>query len=125
MLSKQAIYKAIEQKLLTIAPFDRESVEAAHVNLHLAAAATIKPKGFVIGATREKITLSNKLCGQVEGKAGLAKQGISIEQSSHFLEPSTDNVLTLEMFNASDEAVTLEAGQEIAKLFILKIEDEI
>jgi deoxycytidine triphosphate deaminase len=61
----------------------------------------------------------------VEGRASLAKQGISVEQSSTFVEPSSDNQITLEIFNASDADVDLAAGQVIAKLFILKVVEDI
>lgn len=61
----------------------------------------------------------------IEGRASLAKQGISIEQSSTFLEPTTSNKITLEIFNASDRVVKLKQGQEIAKLLVVKTVDTI
>lgn len=125
MFSKQAILSAIQQKLLTIEPFELAQVESAHINLHITQEATVKPKGFVLASTVEKLTLTNNICGMIEGRASLAKQGISVEQSSTFVEPGTDNHITLEVFNASDKAVTLIQGQEIAKIIIMKVVDAI
>lgn len=129
MFSKQAIKAAIEAGLLTIDPFDERQIETAHINLHLASPAgtelVIAPKGFVVAQTLERITLAERLCALVEGRATLAKQGLSVEQSSTFVEPGTDNQLTLELFNAGDKEIRLRAGQEIAKLFVLRVIDSI
>ena len=128
MFSKKAILKAIDMGLLKISPFEESQVELAHINLHLSdkqASISIPSKGFVAAETQEKLTLAQSICALVEGRASLAKRGISIEQSSTFVEPGTDNTITLEIFNASDQDVTLNAGVEIAKLFILKVVDEI
>lgn len=114
--------------LLKISPFEESQVELAHINLHLSdkkPTISIPSKGFVVAETQEKLTLAQNICAIVEGRASLAKRGISIEQSSTFVEPGTDSTITLEIFNASDQDVTLNAGVEIAKLFILKVVDEI
>ncbi len=128
MFSKKAIFKAIETGLLQIDPFVETQVESAHINLHLSdkpSILTIPAKGFVLAQTQEKLTLGQSICALVEGRASLAKRGVSIEQSSTFVEPGTDNTITLEIFNASDQPVELKAGDEIAKLFLLKVVDEI
>ncbi len=125
MFSKQAILEAINKGALKISPFTQDQVETAHINLHAKEELRIPAKGFVITQTTEKITLSSKLCGLVEGRASLAKQGISVEQSSTLVEPGTDNALTLEVFNASDNEIRLQSGQEIAKLVILPLIDKI
>jgi dCTP deaminase len=65
------------------------------------------------------------ICGLIEGRSKLAQQGISVEQSSKFIEPGSDSRMTLEIFNASDASVTLQIGQKIAKMVLLKVSDEI
>jgi dCTP deaminase len=123
VLSKQAILAAIEQGKINVDPFDVADVQTAHIDLHLIEDLSVAPKAFVISRTIEQITLSDDISGIMEGRAGLAKQGISVEQSSTFVEPGTDNPMTLEIFNASDQTVTLKAGQEIAKLRFFKLID--
>ncbi|HSX30904.1 MAG TPA: hypothetical protein VLE99_03235 [Candidatus Saccharimonadales bacterium] len=127
ILSGKAIRLALEKDLLKIDPFDEAHIQPAHVDLHLGGetALEVPAKGFVAAQTKEKITLANNLCGFMEGRAGLAKQGLSVEQSSTFIEPGSDNHLTLEIFNASDTPCTLQPGQPIAKLYLAKITDEI
>jgi dCTP deaminase len=123
VLSKQAILAAIERGKIKIDPFDVADVQTAHIDLHLIEDLSVAPKAFVISRTVEKITLAGDISGIMEGRAGLAKRGISVEQSSTFVEPGTDNPMTLEIFNASDQTVTLKAGQEIAKLRFFKLID--
>ena len=130
ILSKRAVLQAIEQGKVAITPFSKDQVEAAHINLHLyigtrARAIVVTPKSFLIARTLEKITLADDMCAFMEGKAGLAKQGLSVEQSSTFIEPGSDNFMTLEIFNAGDEPVRLEAGQPIAKMFLMHVVDDL
>lgn len=118
----------MDRGLLQISPFDESQIESAHINLHLSGDTSkviIPAKGFVLAQTAEKLTLADSICGLVEGRASLAKKGISVEQSSTFVEPGTDNTITLEIFNASDGEVVINPGDEIAKLFILKVIDDI
>ncbi len=129
VLSKQAILAAIDAEDLVIDPLETESIQAAHIDLHLELpdsqeSLVLKPQQFLIAKTKEKITTSSKICAFMEGKASLAKQGISIEQSSTFIEPGSHNTMTLEIFNASADNVTLTNGQKIAKMFVTKVVDE-
>jgi len=132
VLSGDAIKRSIEKGVIGIAPFSVDQIEYAHVNLHLGSVDEadgdefiIEPKGFAVAYTRERIRLPITLCGLIEGRSKLARQGISVEQSSKFIEPGSDNIMALEVFNASDSPFKLKIGQKIAKMVILKITDEI
>lgn len=128
IFSDKAIRAAIDAGALHIEPFDESSIHRAHIDLHLAVRdgsekLVIPPKGFKLAQTVEKITTSENICAFMEGKASLAKQGISIEQSSTFIEPGSSNHMTLEIFNASDSDVTLSHNQPIAKMFVTRVTD--
>lgn len=133
VLSRNAIEEAISRGIIGIKPFRGEQLEAAHINLHLARASsmddrgqlTIEAGGFLTAHTLEKITLPGTLCGFIEGRSKLAQQGISVEQSSTFVEPGSDNTLVLEIYNASNREVQLQYGQKIAKLIVMKIVDKL
>lgn len=129
IFSKRAIKTAIKDGKLVIVPFDEANIGSAHIDLHLGAlpgkALVLKPKEFVTAQTKERITLSRNICGFVEGRASLAMKGISIEQSSTFIEPGSDDTMTLEIFNASDKDYELEPGQPIAKMCLTKVIDDI
>lgn len=128
IFSDTAIKSAIRLGALKIEPYDESSLHRAHVDLHLEIPGSNKTlvvaaHGFCIASTKEHITTSQSVCAFMEGKASLAKQGISIEQSSTFIEPGSSNHMTLEIFNASDQDVTLTDNQPIAKMFVMRIVD--
>ncbi len=133
VLSGEAIKKGVQSNIISLEPYDEASIETAHINLHLGETdlvfegdtVSLPPKAFVLARTLEKVTLPSHICGLVEGRAKLAQMGLSVEQSSKFVEPNTANTLTLEMFNASDEPIQLTIGQKIAKLILLRVVDEI
>jgi len=129
ILSGKAIRLALQKQLLSITPLSDDDIKKAHVDLHLdgepGSSIVVPAKSFIVAKTREKITLADSLCGFMEGRSRLAQQGISVEQSSTLIEPGSDNPMALEIFNASDTPFTLEAGQPIAKMYLLKLTDEI
>lgn len=128
IFSSKAIKAAIEANTLKIEPYDADLVDRAHVDLRLLTpneeqVLIVPAKGFVLAKTLEKITTSEEICAFMEGRASLAKLGISIEQSSTFIEPGTDSQMTLEISNASDEDVKLTNNQLIAKMFVMRVVD--
>jgi len=129
ILSGKAIRLALQKQLLSITPLSDDDIKKAHVDLHLdgepGSSIVVPAKSFIVAKTREKITLADNLCGFMEGRSRLALQGISVEQSSTLIEPGSDNPMALEIFNASNTPFTLEAGQPIAKMYLLKLTDEI
>lgn len=128
IFSSKAIKSAIEAGALSIEPYDENAIKHAHVDLHFEVPGgnkeiTIPARGFQLAKTLEKITTDQRTCAFMEGRASLAKQGISIEQSSTFIEPGSDNQMTLEIFNASDKDVVLTSNQPIAKMFVMRVVD--
>jgi deoxycytidine triphosphate deaminase len=123
ILSGAAIQEAMSKGMIQIEPFTADQLGPAHVDLHLAgdSALIIQARSFVLAKTKETITLGEQICGFMEGRAGLAKQGISVEQSSTFIEPGTASQMTLEIFNASNIVCSLQPGQPIAKMFLMKV----
>lgn len=113
---------------LTIQPFDPSQLKSAHVDLHINLKSSerqyrLRAGEFLIAKTKEIIVTNDKIAAFMEGKSSLAKQGISVEQSSTFIEPESDNHMTLEIFNASQNTVVINDGQPIAKMYITKIID--
>lgn len=132
VLSGKAIKMGIEKGIIGISPFSEDYLEAAHVNLHLGSidgikgdTFTLEPKCFTVARTRETIRLPATLCGFIEGRSKLAQKGLSVEQSSTFIEPGSSSTMALEIFNAGDKPIELKLGQKIAKMVIVKITDEI
>ena len=125
ILSRKAIRQAIKLGKLRIDPFDKSQISQAHIDLHLNEDMIIHPGEFKLSKTKEVLNLSDDLCAFMEGRAGLARQGISVEQSSTFLEPNSKGQMTLEIFNASVNNIKLMAGQPIAKMYLMKVVDKL
>lgn len=82
----------------------------------------LKPKQFVLGHTKENITVSNKLGFIVEGRSTLARLGISVEQSATIVDPGhTNRPITLEIYNCGPSPVTLYKDMSVAKAVIFKL----
>lgn len=131
IISGAAIKRGVQEGRIGITPFSENHVEAAHVNLHLGESSAMKDDiliveagQFVVARTLERITLPDTICGSMEGRSKLAQQGLSIEQSSTFIEPGSDTTMALEIFNASTKQIRLERGQKIAKMNLMRIVDD-
>lgn len=80
----------------------------------------LAPGGFVLGSTRETLTLPDDLCAQVAGCSTLARTGLQIE-SAGFVDPGWHGQLTLEILNMSSEPILLTPGQRIAQLVFFQM----
>jgi deoxycytidine triphosphate deaminase len=136
IFSKNTILKKIEQKLITITNFDSNALEDASYDFKLgsyfdeikqswipvsSAGLQIEPKGFLLAKTSEKITLSPQVACMIFTTSSLAKKGIDAIQSSSFCHPKTDNEMTLEIFNHSNQSVNLKQGQTVVKGVFMEV----
>lgn len=80
----------------------------------------LAPGGFVLGSTRETLTLADDLCAQVAGCSTLARAGLQIE-SAGFVDPGWHGQLTLEILNMSAEPILLVPNQRIAQLVFFQM----
>jgi dCTP deaminase len=80
----------------------------------------LAPGGFVLGSTRETLTLGDDLCAQVAGCSTLARTGIQIE-SAGFVDPGWHGQLTLEILNMSADPILLVPNQRIAQLVFFQL----
>lgn len=131
VISGEAVKRGVKKGIIGITPFSEDQVEAAHVNLHLGEShamendvLTINAGQFVVARTLERIRLPDTICGSMEGRSKLAQQGLSIEQSSTFIEPGSDTTMALEIFNAGTGQVCLERGQKVVKMILMRIADD-
>jgi dCTP deaminase len=131
VLSGNAIKRGVEVGRIQIDPFNEDRVEAAHVNLHLAehphmrnGLLVVRAGEFIVARTIERVKLPDDICGILEGRSRLAQKGLSIEQSSTFIEPGSDTTMALEIFNAGGQAVSLETGQKVAKMVLMHVIDD-
>ena len=98
-------------------PFDvTELVKADEDN-----AIVIHPREFVLGSTKEVITLPNDLIGLLEGRSSLGRIGLIIHATASFVQPGFSGYLTFEMSNISNLPIRLYAGMRVAQIAFLQM----
>lgn len=72
---------------------------------------------FMLGSTKERITLGNNVVSRIEGKSSLGRLGLTVHSTAGFIDPgNTDLSLTLELFNQSPLPIKLYVGMWICQL---------
>lgn len=86
---------------------------------------TLEPGQFVLGTTVERISLSDTVAAQIEGRSSLGRLGIMVHMTAGIIhagfgskEPST---LTLEIYSVNPNSVYLHAGMKIAQLSFFRL----
>lgn len=80
----------------------------------------ISPHSFILGTTREIISLPDDLTAFVEGRSSIGRLGLFV-QNAGWVDPGFSGQITLELFNASDNTIQLEVGRRIAQLVFVKM----
>jgi dCTP deaminase len=86
---------------------------------------TLEPGQFVLGTTLERISLSDAVAAQIEGRSSLGRLGIMVHMTAGIIhagfgakEPSA---LTLEIYSVNPNSVYLHAGMKIAQLSFFRL----
>jgi len=76
----------------------------------------VLPGQLVLGITRERITLSNRVMGWISGRSRFARVGILVHVSSNLIQPGVSNHQILEIVNLSPRPLRLHPGVRIAQV---------
>ncbi len=79
----------------------------------------LHPGEFVLGATAERVALSDDLVGRLEGKSSLGRLGLLIHSTAGFVDPGFDGYLTLELSNVANLPITVYPGMKIGQISFL------
>ncbi len=77
----------------------------------------IEPKQFLLAHTEETISLSSKYVAYLHGRSSIGRLGLFVENAG-LVDTGFSGDLTLELFNASDNAIILDSGMRICQLTI-------
>ncbi|WP_066186465.1 MULTISPECIES: dCTP deaminase [Gracilibacillus] len=151
ILSGQTIEQLIQDKQMTIAPFQQLSIQPASIDLRLGehfvivddistpflsvdkpakykeiqvseeGFITIPPQTFLLGTTLEEVKLPNHLTAFVEGRSSVGRLGVFI-QNAGWIDPGFAGQITLELFNANRVPVQLQVGMRICQLVIAQVD---
>ena len=76
----------------------------------------LHPGEFVLGSTKEKISLSNKLVARLEGKSSLGRVGLLIHSTAGFVDPGFRGHLTLELSNVANLPIVIHPNMKIGQI---------
>jgi dCTP deaminase len=74
----------------------------------------VRPHGFLLASTIERLHLHDDLVGTVRDKSSWARRGLSVFNTS--LDPGWRGYVTLELANLSDVAITIVKNEPIAQI---------
>lgn len=150
ILTHDEILKAIESGEIKIEPYDESSVGVGSIDLRLgnkfrvfkradeifevnddvdyqvitdlieAETIVLQPGETVLAITQEKITLSPRLCGWLEGRTRFARLGLMVHISASFMQPGVENRQVLEISNMGHVPLRLHAGTHICQFIFEK-----
>ncbi len=75
----------------------------------------VNPGEMILGITVEKITLSDDLCGRLEGRSRFARFGLAIHITAGFMQPGISNRQVLEIANLGRAPLALYPGTKICQ----------
>ena len=145
ILGKEEILNEIKRGNLKIEPFNANNIKGSSIDLTLdnkfrifyrdiegddyrkysrltnKNEITLEPGDFILGITKEKITLKN-LCGWLQGRSTYARIGLGIHVTANFIHPGVSNKQVLEIKNLNNYKMRIKAGMKICQLIIEMVE---
>ena len=145
ILGKEAILKEVKFGNLKIEPFDSNNIKGSSIDLTLGNQfrmfyrdvegddykkysrlitkdeIILEPGDFILGITKEKITLKN-LCAWLQGRSTYARIGLGIHVTANFVHPGVSNKQVLEIKNLNNYKIKINAGMKICQLIVERIE---
>ena len=76
----------------------------------------VQPGEFILGVTRETVTVPDDLVVRVEGRSSLGRLGIIIHSTAGFVDPGFSGTITLEISNLNRMPVALYPGMRVCQL---------
>ncbi len=76
----------------------------------------VQPGEFVLGVTRETITVPDDLVVRVEGRSSLGRLGIIVHSTAGYVDPGFSGTITLEISNLNRLPVALYPGMRVCQI---------
>lgn len=146
ILTNPEIKKLIKNKKVKIEPFSESSIGPASIDLSLdnqirtfeknkiidenadyhkitrlkdiSKGYFLRPGEFVLGITKEKITLPENICGWLNSRSRFARIGLMSHITAPFIAPGVSNHQVLEILNVSKNKIKLLPDTKICQLVL-------
>ncbi|MFA5828424.1 MAG: hypothetical protein WC841_03670 [Candidatus Shapirobacteria bacterium] len=119
ILSGNQINKLLDSGELKIQPTPQ--VKEASIKIHFSETFVLKPKEFRITNSKEKVSLPAHIAGFYDGCAKISKQGMMTHLGSMFIDPGFEGTITLEMFNASDNEISINENDRAGHIVFMEV----
>ena len=83
----------------------------------------IQPGEFLLGASKEVLTLPCDISGLVTGRSSIGRAGLIVETAG-WIDPNYTGSITLEFVNCSPNPIRLIEGIRIAQIVFMKMTDK-
>jgi dCTP deaminase len=81
----------------------------------------LHPGEFVLGSTREHVTLADDLVARLEGKSSLGRLGLLIHSTAGYVDPGWVGHLTLELSNVANLPITIYPDMKIGQISFFQL----
>ncbi len=82
------------------------------------------PHSFVLATTKERVEVPNFLAAFVEGRSSVGRMGLFI-QNAGWVDPGFCGQITLELYNANDLPIEIEAGRRICQIVFAEMDQPV
>lgn len=126
----------VPERLIDINPCNLEDIQPASYELHLGNQLSypyyddpvgtngdteywLGPGQFILGTTKEEISLSPYIAAELRGKSSLGRLGLSIHSTAGWIDPGFKGQITLELKNDGFQAIILKPGMKIGQIVFM------
>lgn len=99
-----------------ISAANRELVGIHYLRRQIGTGYLLDPGEFILGSTREAVSLPNGIGARFEGKSSLGRLGLATHVTAGFIDPGFRGTITLEIKNENTFPIMLETGMRIGQL---------
>ena len=76
----------------------------------------LHPGELALGVTAERIELASDVCGTINGRSSLARLGLMVHSTAHFVDPGWSGAIVLEFYNCGRVPLGLRPGMAICAI---------
>ncbi len=76
----------------------------------------LHPGELALGATLERVELAADVCGLINGRSSLARLGLMVHSTAHFVDPGWSGQLVLEFYNCGRLPLGLRPGMAVCAI---------
>ena len=112
----------LERGFELVEPFEPANVQPASIDLRSDEIYLVYPMTFMLASTYEVVHIPRDLAARVEGKSTFGRRGLGIHVTAGWVDSGFNGQLTLELFNFSEDLITIKKLQPICQLAFLLLD---